>query len=78
MVRKPLTVSTRGLTERTEQSGSEQVDDDEEVRVPALKGRKVAMTTAGAKPEGGKLLTASTRVALGKDGQDVSVRKVWI
>lgn len=37
-----------------------------EVKVQAFKGRKVVITTASAKPEGGKLLTTSTRVALGK------------
>lgn len=68
VVRKLLTVSTRGPTECMGQSGSKQVDNNEEVRVPAFKGRKVAITTVSAKPKGGKLLTASTKVALEKNG----------
>lgn len=76
MVKKPLTVSTKGLTKCTEQNSSEQVDDDEEVTVPVCKGRKVATTIAGAKPMDRKLLTTSAKEALEKDMRDVNLRKV--
>lgn len=78
MVKKLLTVLTRTRTECTEQSGSEQVDNNEEVTVLAHKGKKVATTTAFAKPLDKKLLTTSAKRALTKDVRDVSIKKIWI
>lgn len=78
VVRKLLTLSTRDLTKCIEQSGSKQVDKNKEIRLPILQGRKVAITTTDTKLKGKKLLTASIRVVLEKDGQDISMKKVWI
>lgn len=64
--------------ERTEQSGSKQVDNDKEVTVLVCKGRKVATITTSAKPAGKKLLMVLANRALGKDVQNVNIRKVWI
>lgn len=52
VVKKPLTVSIRGLTECTKQCGSKQVDNDEEIIATTRKTKKVAMTTRCAKPMG--------------------------
>lgn len=62
--------------ERTEQSGSKQVDNDKEVTVSACKGRKVATITTSTKSAGRKLLMVLANRALGKDVQDVNIRKV--
>ncbi len=78
MIKKPLIVSTRGLTEHKKQSDSRQIDDDEEVIVLAYKGRKVATTIASTKPAGRNLLTTSANKALEKNLREVSMRKVWI
>ena len=68
-----------GLAEPTEQSGAEEVDDDEDVRVSAVRGRKITTTTASTIPAGGRLSTASTKMTLPvSGGQDVRVKKVWI
>lgn len=76
VIKKLLTVSTRGLTEHMEENGSKQIDDDKEVTIPVYKGRKVTTTTADTKPARRKLLTALVKRALEKDVRDVSVRKV--
>lgn len=52
--------------------------DKGDVRVPAVKGTKIATTTASVKLAVGKLLTASTKMALVENRRDVSVRKIWI
>ncbi len=67
-----------GLTEPTERGGSENVDDNKDVRVSAVRGRKITTTTASAIPTGRKLSTASSKVTLAESGQDVRVKKVWI
>ena len=64
------------LAELTELSDSEGVDDDEDIRVSAVKGRKITTTTVCAILIGGKLLTALINVTLPEGGQDVSVKKV--
>ncbi len=66
------------LAEPKEQSGSEQVNDNEDVRVSAVRGRKITITTASVIPVGRKLSTASLKMTLPESGQDVSVKKVWI
>lgn len=62
--------------QRQQQYSSEEINDDKNVRIPAVKGRKITITTASAKPVVGKLLTASTKVVLIEDGRDVNVRKI--
>lgn len=52
--------------------------DKEGVKVPAVRDRKIATITASAKPAVEKLLTVSIKVALVEDGQDVSMKKIWI
>lgn len=78
MVKKPLRVFTRGLTKDTEQISNKQVDNDDEVTVPAYKGRKVATITAGAKYACKKHLIALANRTLGKDVRDMNVKKIWI
>ncbi len=51
------------LAEPKERGGSKKVDGDKNVRVLAVKGKKVT-TTASAKPTVEKLLTVSTKVVL--------------
>lgn len=50
------------------------------VKIPAFRKKKViAITVSAAKPAVGKLLTIPTNAVVegeGRDGQDVSVRKV--
>ncbi len=53
-----------GLVKPTEQSGDKKVDDNKDVRVSAVKGRKITTTTISAIFTGGKLLTASSKVTL--------------
>ena len=53
-----------GLTKHTEQSGSEKVDDVKDIKVLAVRGRKIILTTTSAIPTGGKLLTVSIKVTL--------------
>ncbi len=65
-----------GLAEPIEQSDSEEVDDNKDVRVSAVKGRKITTTTTNAIPAGGKLLTVSSKMTLPESGQDVKVKKV--
>ncbi len=67
-----------GLAEPIEQSDSEEVDDNKDVRVSAVRGRKITTTTTSAIPAGGKLSIASIKVTLPKVVQNVRVKKVWI
>ncbi len=67
-----------GLAEPTEQGGSEEVDNNEDVRVLAVRGWKITTTIASAIPADGKMSTASSKVTLPEVGQDVRVKKVWI
>lgn len=50
--------------ERMEQHSSEEINDNKNVRIRVVKGRKIAITTASAKPIIEKLLTVSTKMAL--------------
>lgn len=52
--------------------------DKGEVRVPVVKDKKIATKTASAKPAVGKLLAASIKVVLVENGQDMSMKKIWI
>ena len=67
-----------GLAKPIEQSGNEKVDDNKDVKVSAVKGRKITTTIASAISAGGKLSMASTKVILLENVQDVRVKKVWI
>lgn len=78
IVKKPLIVSTKSLTERTEQTDSKQVNNDKKVTILVYKSRKFATTAVSAKPAGRKLLATLANGALGKDVRDVSIKKVWI
>ncbi len=64
--------------EPTKQSGSEKVDDDKDIKVSAVRGRKITTTTASARPAGGKLLMASSKITLLEGEQDVRMKKIWI
>ncbi len=68
-----------GLAEPTEQiSGSEEVDDDKDIRVLVVRDRKITIITASTIPASGKLSMASFKVTLPEGGQDMGVKKVWI
>ena len=60
------------------QSDSEEIDDNKDIKVSAIKGKKITTTTASAIFAGGKLLTISIKVTLPGGGQDVRVKIVWI
>lgn len=55
------------LAELIKQSGNEEVDDDENVRVSTVKSKKITTTTGSAIPAGRKLLMTSRKVILLKD-----------
>ncbi len=67
-----------GLAEPIEQSGSRKVDNNEDVKVSAVRCRRITTTTASAILAGGKLSMTSTKVTLPEGVQDVRVKKVWI
>ncbi len=48
-----------GLAKPTEQSGSEEVDDNGDIKVSEVRGRKITITNASVIPVGRKLSTAS-------------------
>ena len=56
-----------GLAKPTKQSGNEEVDDDKNVRVSAVRSKKIITITISVIPAGGKLLTASTKMTLLED-----------
>ena len=65
-----------GQTEYTE--FSEAVDDNKDVRISAIRSRKITITIASARFAGGKLSTILINMTLPDGGQDVRVKKVWI
>ncbi len=67
-----------GLAEPTKRGGSEEVDNDKDIRVSEVKDRKITTTTASAILAARKLSTTSSKVTLLEGGQDVRVKKVWI
>lgn len=71
-------MSTKGLIKHTEQSDSEQIDNNIEIRIPAHKSKKAATITESAKLMGKEPITMSAKGVLEKNVQDVSVKKVWI
>ena len=52
------------LAKSTEQSGSKKVDDNKDVKVSAVKDRKITTITTNAIPAGGKLLMALIKETL--------------
>ena len=52
------------LAEPIKQNGSEEVDNDKDVRVSVVRGKKITITTACAILAGGKQLTRSIKVTL--------------
>ena len=67
-----------GLTEPTEQSDSKEVNDNEDVKVSAVRGRKIIITIVSVIPAARKLSTTSTKETLLEGRQDVKVKKIWI
>lgn len=59
-----------------QQHGSKKVDNDKDVRVLAVRDSKIITFMANAKLAVKKLLTASTKVALMENGQDMSIKKI--
>lgn len=60
------------LAEPIEQSGNKKVDDDEDVRVLAVRGRKITTTTISTIPTGGKLSTTSMKITLPEGEKDIN------
>ncbi len=65
-----------GLAEPVKQSGSKEVNDDRNIRVSAVRKRKITTTIASAIPMSGKLSTASTKVTLLEGRQNMRVKKI--
>ena len=66
------------LIKPTKQSSNEEVNDNKDVEVSIVKGKKIIITTISAIFADGKLSTTSTKIALPEDEQDVRVKKIWI
>ena len=64
------------LAEPTKQSDSEEIDNNKDIRISIVRGRKIIITTASAIFVGGKLLMASTKKTLPKNEQDMKIKKV--
>lgn len=64
------------LAELIEQSSSKRVNDNKDVRISVVKGKKITITTISVIFAGGKLLTILTKVTMLKGGQDERVKKV--
>lgn len=67
-----------GLAEPTEQNDSEKVHDNKDVRVLAVRNKKIIISIVNTIPAGEKLLTTSTEMNLLEGGYNIRVRKVWI
>lgn len=59
-----------------QQRGSKKVDNDKDVRVPAVRDSKIITFMVNAKLAVKNLLTVSTKVALVENGQNVSIKKI--
>lgn len=59
-----------------QQRDSEEIDNNKNVNVPAIRGKKIVITIASAKRVVEKLLTVLTKVDLVEDKQDMSVIKI--
>lgn len=66
------------LAKPIDQNGSKKIDDNKNIKIPVLKGRKIIITTANTISVCRKLLTALTTVILPECWQDVRVKKIWI
>lgn len=64
--------------QKQQQHGSEEVNDNKDIRILAICGKKIVIILASTKSTVGKLLTMSIKVALMKDGQDMNIKKIWI
>lgn len=62
--------------QKQQQYSNEEVNNNKDVKVLMVKGRKIATTIASAKPVVKNLLTTLTKVALIEDSQDINVRKI--
>ena len=66
------------LTEPKEQSGNEKIDNNKDIRVSAVRGRKITITTISVILASRKLSITSIKMTLPEGMQDVRVKKVWI
>ena len=66
------------LVEPTKQRSSKEVNDNKNVRMLAVRSRKITTTIISAILVSRKLSTISTKVTLPEVGQDVKDKKVWI
>lgn len=54
----------------------EEIDNTKNIKVVVIKDRKIMTTTASRKPAIKKFLIISTKVALVKNGQNISIKKL--
>lgn len=59
-------------------SGNKQIDNNQDIRILAVRNKKVAITILAKKLIIEKLLIVSTKMVLIKNKQDISIRKIWI
>lgn len=62
--------------QKWQQRGSEGIDNDENIRIPVVRGRKIAIISASAKPGVRKKLMTSIKLALVENRWDISVNKI--
>ena len=68
-----------GLMKPIKQNNGEEINDDKNVRISLVKGRKITAITVSAISARKKLLTTSTNMTLLElDGQDMRVKKIWM
>lgn len=67
-----------GLAKFTEYNGSKKVDNNKDVRVSVVRGRKIPITTTSVIFVGGKLSAALTKMTLQETGQNMRVKNIWI
>ena len=64
------------LAKLKKQNSSKKINNNKDVRVLAVRGRKITITTVNIIPASEKLLTALIKVTLLEDRQNVRVKKI--
>ena len=65
-----------GLVKLIEQSNSEKVNDNKDIRISVVRGEKITTTTASALFASRKLLMVSIKVILPEGKQNIRVKKI--
>lgn len=66
----------RDKPQRWQQHSGEKVNNNKDVRILVVKGRKITIIIISVKLIFGKLLMASTKIALVEDGQNGNISKI--